>query len=91
MGSMTITCARIEGHRRRGGHIVGNVRRGVRVQDGQLDHNVGRMRYLTMELLLRVSRSFKNQKLPLTFLTLNFRHVCLVRVQSCAITASHYM
>lgn len=48
------------------------------VQDGQLDHNVGRMRYQTMDLLIKMSRLLQHKKLGTTFLVVNFHHVCLV-------------
>lgn len=46
-------------------------------QDGQLDHNIGRMRYQTMDLLIKMSRLLQHKKLGTTFLVVNFHHVCL--------------
>ena len=48
------------------------------VQDGQLDHNLDRMRYACMDLLMQLPRSFKTKKLGTTFLINNFNHVAVV-------------
>jgi hypothetical protein len=49
------------------------------LQDGQLDQNIGRMRYQTMDLLIKMSRLLQHKKLGTTFLVVNFHHVCMVR------------
>ena len=48
-------------------------------QDGQLDHNLDRMRYACMDLLMQLPRAFKTKKLGTVFLTNNFNHVAVVR------------
>lgn len=53
---------------------------GCAVQDGQLDHNIGRMRYQTMDLLIKMSRLLQHKKLGTTFLVVNFHLVCMVRL-----------
>ncbi|KAK9819744.1 hypothetical protein WJX72_001832 [[Myrmecia] bisecta] len=47
-------------------------------QDGQLDHNIDRMRYAAMDLLLKLSRTFSKKKLGTIFLIINFTHVVTV-------------
>ena len=48
------------------------------VQDGQLDHNLDRMRYACMDLLMQLPRTFKTKKLGTIFLINNFNHVAMV-------------
>ena len=47
-------------------------------QDGQLDHNLDRMRYACMDLLMQLPRTFKTKKLGTIFLINNFNHVAMV-------------
>ena len=51
------------------------------MQDGQLDHNIGRMRYMTMDLLIKLSRSFQQKRLATVFLVINLNHVSQARRQ----------
>lgn len=48
------------------------------MQDGQLDHNLDRMRYACMDLLMQLPRTFKTKKLGTIFLINNFNHVAVV-------------
>ena len=48
-------------------------------QDGQLDHNIGRMRYVTMDLLIKLSRTFQQKRLAIIFLVVNLNHVAQAR------------
>lgn len=48
-------------------------------QDGQLEHNIGRMRYVTMDLLIKLSRSFQQKRLAVIFLVVNLNHVAQAR------------
>ena len=52
------------------------------VQDGQLDHNLDRMRYACMDLLMQLPRTFKTKKLGTIFLINNFNHVAMVGCNS---------
>ena len=60
------------------------------LQDGQLDQNIGRMRYQTMDLLIKMSRLLQHKKLGTTFLVVNFHHVCMVRCFMPLLSAVHH-
>ena len=48
-------------------------------QDGQLDHNIDRLRFAAMELLLRLSRRFPNKRAATIFMVNNFHHIVQAR------------
>ena len=50
------------------------------MQDGQLDHNLGRMRYEVMEQLIGLSRVLeaRRKRHGTIFLTINFNHIVMV-------------
>ena len=50
-------------------------------QDGQMDHNIDRLRYAALELLLRLSRRFPRQRPATIFLVNNFHHIVQARAQ----------
>ncbi|KAK9908133.1 hypothetical protein WJX75_003087 [Coccomyxa subellipsoidea] len=44
-------------------------------QDGQMDHNIDRLRFAAMEVLLRLSKRFARRRLGTIFLITNFHHI----------------
>lgn len=51
-------------------------------QDGQMDHNIDRLRFAAMECLLRLSKRYARRRLGTIFLINNFHHV--VQVPLCS-------
>ena len=47
-------------------------------QDGQLDHNIERMRYAATDLLIKLSRLFGRRRQGVIFLVINFNHILWV-------------
>ena len=49
-------------------------------QDGQMDHNIDRLRFAAMDLLLRLSRRFPKKRMSTIFLVNNFHHIVQVSI-----------
>ena len=52
------------------------------LQDGQMDHNIDRLRFAAMEVLLRLSKRFARRRLGTIFLITNFHHIVQVPAHS---------
>jgi len=50
-------------------------------QDGQMDHNIDRLRYAALELLIRLSKRFPKKRASTIFLVNNLHHI--VQVAPC--------
>ena len=54
------------------------------VQEGQLDHNIDRMRYTMMDLLTRLGKAFRSRRASTVFSINNFNHVVTVSLTHCS-------
>ena len=55
----------------------------IAAQDGQMDHNIDRLRYAALELLIRLSKRFPRKRASTIFLVNNLHHIVQV--------ASHHL
>ena len=54
------------------------------LQEGQLDHNIDRMRYTMMDLLTRLGKAFRSRRASTVFSINNFNHVVTVGLTYCS-------
>ena len=57
------------------------------LQEGQLDHNIDRMRYTMMDLLTRLGKAFRSRRASTVFSINNFNHVVTVSLTQCSCVA----
>jgi hypothetical protein len=59
-------------------------------QDGQMDHNIDRLRFGALELLRRLARRFPRQRAATIFLVNNFYHIVQARAATplCAMSCT---
>ena len=55
------------------------------VQDGQMDHNIDRLRYAARELLIRLSKRFPRKRASTIFLVNNLHHIVQVPCPACTL------